>query len=369
MHDTGGHRGPAAARGAVLVAPGRVAPGPGARGAGRAGAEEAPPPACAGGSPRPEDCRARAAAGEDDGPGGASRGPGRRPKKLGGAARPAGGDRAVMIALVEERRAQVGIGPLCTALGLARATFYRCRGGPPPAPATPRERRAPRQALTAADREGVLRLVARGAVRRSAAGAGLARRCSTSVRCPRVRSARCTACSRPMPRCRERRDQLRHPAYHKPELLATGPNQVCDAGTSPSSWARSSGPATSSTCCSTSSAATSSAGCWHASESARLGLALIWRELRSGSTSPPINSSSHADRGAVDDLSAAWPCCWPDLGVVPSHSRPTVSDDNPFSEAQFKTHQSIVPDFPRPVRLPTRTTETSLPAVLPLVQR
>ena len=25
---------------------------------------------------------------------------------------------------------------------------------------------------------------------------------------------------------RERRNQLRHPTYHKPELLATGPNQV-----------------------------------------------------------------------------------------------------------------------------------------------
>jgi len=25
---------------------------------------------------------------------------------------------------------------------------------------------------------------------------------------------------------RERRNQLRHPAYKKPELLATGPNQV-----------------------------------------------------------------------------------------------------------------------------------------------
>jgi putative transposase len=25
------------------------------------------------------------------------------------------------------------------------------------------------------------------------------------------------------------------------------------------------------------------------------------------------------------------------LGVVPSHSRPQVSDDSPFSEAQFKT--------------------------------
>ena len=39
-----------------------------------------------------------------------------------------------MIALVEERHAQVGIAPLCAALGLARATFYRRRGGPSPAP-------------------------------------------------------------------------------------------------------------------------------------------------------------------------------------------------------------------------------------------
>ena len=39
-----------------------------------------------------------------------------------------------MIALVEERRAQVGIAPLCDALGLPRATFYRRRGGPPPVP-------------------------------------------------------------------------------------------------------------------------------------------------------------------------------------------------------------------------------------------
>ena len=64
-----------------------------------------------------------------------------------------------MIALVEERRAPVGVGPLCAALGLARATFYRRRGGPPPVPAAPRERRPPRQALTAADREGVLALL------------------------------------------------------------------------------------------------------------------------------------------------------------------------------------------------------------------
>ena len=64
-----------------------------------------------------------------------------------------------MIALVEERRAQVGVGPLCATLGLARATFYRRRGTPPPGPGGPRERRLPRQALTPAEREGVLALL------------------------------------------------------------------------------------------------------------------------------------------------------------------------------------------------------------------
>ena len=39
-----------------------------------------------------------------------------------------------MIAVVEERHARVGIAPLCDALGLARATFYRRRGTPPPGP-------------------------------------------------------------------------------------------------------------------------------------------------------------------------------------------------------------------------------------------
>ena len=34
-----------------------------------------------------------------------------------------------------------------------------------------------------------------------------------------------------------------------------------------------------------------------------------------------------------------------DLGITQSHSRPHVSDDNPFSEAQFKTLK-YRPDFP-----------------------
>ena len=53
----------------------------------------------------------------------------------------------------------------------------------------------------------------------------------------------------------------------------------------------------------------------------------------------------HADRGSsmksklVANLLA-------DLGITKTHSRPHVSDDNPFSEAQFKTLK-YRPDFPK----------------------
>jgi hypothetical protein len=46
-----------------------------------------------------------------------------------------------MIAVVEERHTRVGIAPLCDALGLARATFYRRRGIPSAEPSAPRKRR------------------------------------------------------------------------------------------------------------------------------------------------------------------------------------------------------------------------------------
>jgi putative transposase len=40
-----------------------------------------------------------------------------------------------------------------------------------------------------------------------------------------------------------------------------------------------------------------------------------------------------------------WRFCFADLGVTRSHSRPHVSDDNPYSEAQFKTLKYQL-DFP-----------------------
>jgi putative transposase len=52
----------------------------------------------------------------------------------------------------------------------------------------------------------------------------------------------------------------------------------------------------------------------------------------------------HADRGS-SMTSKPVAFLLADLGVIQSHSRPHVSDDNPFSEAQFKTLK-YRPDFP-----------------------
>jgi len=58
----------------------------------------------------------------------------------------------------------------------------------------------------------------------------------------------------------------------------------------------------------------------------------------------PGQAVIHADRGP--EMTAQPVCVLLDkLGVVRSHSRPHVSDDNPYSESQFKT-MKYSPDFP-----------------------
>lgn len=56
----------------------------------------------------------------------------------------------------------------------------------------------------------------------------------------------------------------------------------------------------------------------------------------------------HADRGSVM-TSTDMNLFLAKLGVIQSHSRPRVSNDNPFSEAQFKTMKYIL-DYPRQFR-------------------
>jgi putative transposase len=141
---------------------------------------------------------------------------------------------------------------------------------------------------------------------------------------------------------RERRNQLRHPEYKKPELLATRPNQLW-------SWdiTKLRGPAK-----------------WTYfylyvildvfsrfvvgwmiadQESAALAQTLIAETcIRQGIQ--PEQLTIHADRGS-SMTSKSVALLLADLGVIKTHSRPHVSDDNPYSEAQFKTLK-YQPDFP-----------------------
>jgi putative transposase len=133
---------------------------------------------------------------------------------------------------------------------------------------------------------------------------------------------------------RERRDQLRHPSYTRPELLATGPQQLW-------SWdiTKLRGP---------------SKGTYYylyvvldvfsryvpgwliaERESAELAEELLAETCRKQGIATG-QLTIHADHGSpmiakpVAQLLA-------DLGVQKSHSRPHVSNDNPYSEAQFRT--------------------------------
>jgi putative transposase len=140
----------------------------------------------------------------------------------------------------------------------------------------------------------------------------------------------------------ERRDQLRHPSYSKPELLATRPNQLW-------SWdiTKLKGPAAwtyfylyvildvYSRCI---------VG-WMVMEreSATLAEELI-AESCAKQRIEPEQLTLHADRGsAMTSKTVAQLLA--DLGVTKTHSRPHVSNDNPYSEAQFKTLK-YRPGFP-----------------------
>lgn len=140
----------------------------------------------------------------------------------------------------------------------------------------------------------------------------------------------------------ERRNQLRHPTYTQPELLATRPNQLW-------SWdiTKLRGPAT-----------------WQYyylyvildvfsryvvgwlladHESADLAEELVVESCRKQGIAPD-QLTLHADRGAAM-IAKSLAQLLVDLGVDKSHSRPHTPDDNPFSEAQFKT-MKYQPDYP-----------------------
>jgi putative transposase len=142
---------------------------------------------------------------------------------------------------------------------------------------------------------------------------------------------------------RERRNQLTHPNYQKPELLATGPNQVWSWDITkllgPVKW------------------------CYYylyvildifsryvvgwmiaPQESTALARELVQKTCeKQGIQADQL--TLHADRGSTM-IAKSMALLLADLGVAKSHSRPHISDDNPFSEAQFTTLK-YRPDYPK----------------------
>lgn len=141
---------------------------------------------------------------------------------------------------------------------------------------------------------------------------------------------------------RERRRQLRHPEYTRPELVATGPNELW-------SWdiTKLKGPRKWNYFCLyvLMDVYSRKVVGWLVAEreTSTLAVELIRHSCRREGIERD-QLTVHADRGS-SMRSKPVAFLLADLGVTKTHSRPYTSTDNPYSEAQFKTLK-YQPDFP-----------------------
>lgn len=238
---------------------------------------------------------------------------------------------------VHELSEEVGAAEACRAMQVSRASYYRRRR---PVANQSRERCPSQRALSELEQAEVLavlhddRFVDRAPAEICATLLDEGKYYCSERTMYRLLAKRSSV--------RERRDQMRHPVYQKPELLATGPNQVW-------SWdiTKLRGPVK-----------------WShfslyvlldifsrfvvgwllaRSESAALARRLIEESCQREEILPG-QLIVHSDRGQPM-RSKTLAQLLADLQVTQSHSRPHVSDDNPFSESQFKTLK-YAPSFP-----------------------
>jgi len=141
---------------------------------------------------------------------------------------------------------------------------------------------------------------------------------------------------------RERRNQLRHPNYVKPELLATKPNELWSWDITkllgPTKW-------TYYYLYVILDVFSRFVVGWLIAEREAASLAsMLIAETCTRQGIQPKQLTIHADRGS-SMTSKPVAFLMADLGVTKTHSRPHVSNDNPYSEAQFKTLK-YQPDYP-----------------------
>jgi putative transposase len=232
---------------------------------------------------------------------------------------------------VEELTPIIGTRPACRALGASPATIYRRRR--PPEPRPPRPRPVPARALSEAEREAVLaELHSDRFVDSSPA----------QVWATLLDEGRYLASERTMHRLlaarhggvRERRDQLTHPGYTKPELLAQRPNELWSRDISklkgPAKW-------TYFYLYAILDVFSRYAVGWTVQyrENGQLAKALIEQATEQQQIGHSV-LTLHADRGGpMRGKPVAFLLA--DMGITKTHSRPYTSTDNPYSEAHFNT--------------------------------
>jgi putative transposase len=230
---------------------------------------------------------------------------------------------------------RLGFAAACAAVGIPKATYYRWLK-----PTAPRSKAHSHRALGADERRNVL------GVLNEPRFADLA---PAEVHAMLLDEGRYLCSERTMYRVlaenaevRERRDQLRHPAHKAPELLATAPNQLWSWDITkllgPQKW-------TYFYLYVILDVYSRYVVGWMLAhrETAALAERLI-RETCERQGIQRDRLTLHADRG-TSMRSKPVALMLADLGVTKSHSRPHVSNDNPFSESHFKTLK-YRPDFP-----------------------
>jgi putative transposase len=250
---------------------------------------------------------------------------------------------ALTDAAVAELAPRIGTRAACAAAGMAQASWYRRHRASPvpacPAPVPHRQRRQPR-ALAGAERQQILDVLHSTRFADISPAEAWATLLDEGIYLGSVSTF--YRVLRQAGESRDRRRQASHPAAVKPELVATAPNQVW-------SWdiTKLHGPAK-----------------WtyyylyvildiHSRYAVgwmvatRESAALAEKLIADTCAKQDITRGQlaiHADRGS-SMTSKPVAFLLADLGITQSHSRPHVSNDNPYSEAQFKTLK-YRPDFP-----------------------
>lgn len=244
-----------------------------------------------------------------------------------------------MMDATQSLAAQYGAAAVCTGMGVPKASFYRARQMPVQLHTVKQPRRSP-LALSQGERDAALDLL------HEPEYADLSPHAVYAILLDKGRYLASVATLYRILRAsfetRPRRNELTHPPYAKPELLATRPGEVW-------SWdiTKIKGPAKSVH--------------YHLyvildifsryvvgwmladRESEDLAVALIGQTCEKEQIDAG-QLTLHADRGA-SMRSKPVAFLLADLGVIKSHSRPYTSDDNPYSESQFKT-MKYRPGFP-----------------------